>query len=40
MKGRESEKESNIQQIRNPLQNTQEEYKLQDREQDCEKWIS
>ena len=40
MQGRESEKKSNIQQCRMAMRNAQKEYKLQDREQNCEKLIS
>ena len=40
MQGRESKKESNIQQFHMAMRNAQEEYKLQDRELGCEEWIS
>ena len=40
MQGRVLEKKSNIQQFRMAMQNAQKEYKLQDREQNCEKLIS
>ena len=36
MQGRESKKESNIQQFHMAMRNAQEEYKLQDRELGCE----